>query len=52
MIAKDIKRVKERLAKGREILLAGHLDSTDYKRIQAKGEEKLRRLDAGLADDL
>ncbi len=51
-ITEDIKQVEERLAKGRELLLAGDIDGSDYKSMKAEGQEKLRKLEAGLADSM
>ena len=51
-ITDDIKQAEEKLAKGRELLLAGEIDGSDYKSLKAEGQEKLRRLEAELADNM
>ena len=51
-ITEDIKRVEERLEKGRELLLTGDIDGADYKIIKTEGEEKLQKLEANLTDNL
>lgn len=51
-ITEEIRQVEERLVKGRELLLAGDIDGSDYKSMKAEGQEKLRKLEAGLADNM
>ncbi len=37
-ITEEIKRVEERITKGRELLLTGDIDGSDYKRIKTEGK--------------
>ncbi len=49
-ITVEMKKIEERITKGRELLLEGDIDRLDYKKIKEQGEEKLRRLEADMSD--
>ncbi|UUC47415.1 recombinase family protein [Flavobacterium cerinum] len=48
LIKTQLKESENRISKARDMLLEGHLEPDDYKKIKTEGEEKIRRLEASL----
>lgn len=46
----DISKMNEKIAKGRELLLAGDIDAGDYRTIKNSSEEQIYRLEAKLSE--
>jgi site-specific DNA recombinase len=48
LLKSDLDQIQNKIAKARELLLAGDLDAADYKTIKQEGEEKINVLEARL----